>query len=294
MKLGKGSFGVVKTYKEKYAIKSVPFENGCVSQDMWREWYVYRILPSHPHITRCYAVCVDTKARIIIEKAIGNINNLSFENEQYKKDCMFAIVNALAFLHSENLVYLDVKTSNVLDFGEGIYKLCDFGSTTFAGQICDQTLVSRWWRPPELLKGKTFIIKPSIDCWGVGVIMHDIWTGDYTFASNNEYELERKMKKFVNTINVIELQRMINSLMRIDPEERCSLKIIVNNEWWGREKRKYEVPVIDESEMYFDNVLTQRIYTYNNCKSIDIAKCIENQISYSDEIQLRNINEYYR
>jgi serine/threonine-protein kinase BUR1 len=74
-----------------------------------------------------------------------------------------------------------MKTANLLINNEGVLKIADFGlARTFSstssrgggasadgGREYTNMVVTRWYRPPELLIGMTKY-GPSIDLWGVG------------------------------------------------------------------------------------------------------------------------------
>lgn len=75
-----------------------------------------------------------------------------------------------------------MKTANLLINNQGVLQIADFGlarsfsaggkrggSTDVDGKQYTNMVVTRWYRPPELLLGlKTY--GPSIDVWGVGSV----------------------------------------------------------------------------------------------------------------------------
>jgi serine/threonine protein kinase len=76
----------------------------------------------------------------------------------YKADArriLHDIGQALYFMHSKGFIHRDVKPQNIVQVGK-VYKLIDFGLTRKG--TCNNALsgymVSRWFRPPELLEAK--------------------------------------------------------------------------------------------------------------------------------------------
>lgn len=72
-----------------------------------------------------------------------------------------------------------MKTANLLVDNQGVLRIADFGlartfssSSTRGGSTVEEReytnmVVTRWYRPPELLLGEK-CYGPSIDMWGVG------------------------------------------------------------------------------------------------------------------------------
>ncbi len=66
------------------------------------------------------------------------------------------IGQALRFMHSHNFVHRDVKPENIVKVGD-LYKLIDFGlSRRSAGGKMTGYMITRWYRPPELLELKDY------------------------------------------------------------------------------------------------------------------------------------------
>lgn len=95
------------------------------------------------------------------------------------KSIMQQLLNALYYIHYNNILHRDMKTSNVLLTKSGVLKLADFGLARAMnkGQLQRYTnrVVTLWYRPPELLLGERNY-GPPIDMWGAGCIMCELWT----------------------------------------------------------------------------------------------------------------------
>ena len=82
-----------------------------------------------------------------------------------------------------------MKTANILVNRHGVLKLADFGlaraiDTSQTNKYTNR-VVTLWYRPPELLLGERFY-GPSIDMWGAGCIMAELWTRSPIMQGSNE------------------------------------------------------------------------------------------------------------
>ncbi len=95
------------------------------------------------------------------------------------KSIMQQLLNALYYIHYNNILHRDMKTSNVLITKGGVLKLADFGLARAMSKGQPQRYTNRvvtlWYRPPELLLGERNY-GPPIDMWGAGCIMCELWT----------------------------------------------------------------------------------------------------------------------
>ena len=90
------------------------------------------------------------------------------------------ILLGLEYLHSQDVIYRDLKPENVLLATDCTVKLCDLGDATWidngaAGRT--SYVATRWYRAPELLvRSKAY--GAAIDIWAVGCIAFEILTGE--------------------------------------------------------------------------------------------------------------------
>ncbi|KAG8039547.1 hypothetical protein G9C98_008190 [Cotesia typhae] len=108
-------------------------------------------------------------------------NNVKFSLGEIKK-VMQQLFNGLYFIHSNHILHRDIKPANILVTKNGILKLADFGlARAFSTRTSSQAnrftngVVTLWYRPPELLLGDRHY-GSSIDLWGAGCIMAEMWT----------------------------------------------------------------------------------------------------------------------
>ena len=80
------------------------------------------------------------------------------------------LLEGLRYLHRKGILHRDVKGSNILLNNRGELRITDFGlarSLEERREHYTPGVVTRWYRPPELLYGATQY-GPAIDLWGVG------------------------------------------------------------------------------------------------------------------------------
>jgi len=96
------------------------------------------------------------------------------------------IVRGLSYLHSNNVVHLDVKPANVLLDQQGHCKLADFGTAvTLQDLMKSDVMGTPVYMAPERVTGDT---SPLSDIWSLGITLAEILTGNKPFSQ--EYPVE--------------------------------------------------------------------------------------------------------
>ncbi|UJO19209.1 Serine/threonine-protein kinase bur1 [Fulvia fulva] len=212
-KLGEGTFGVVSKAKSKrtgnmVALKKILMHNEKEGFPITalREVKLLKML-SHPNILTLEEMAVerqqlDDKGKSGKKRATlymvtpymdhdlsGMLTNpdIRFTDAQVK--CyMLQLLEGLRYLHDSRILHRDMKAANILISNRGILQIADFGlarhydgETPVPGQgngkaVRDYTslVVTRWYRPPELLLTlKRYT--PAIDMWGVGCVFGEMF-----------------------------------------------------------------------------------------------------------------------
>ena len=105
------------------------------------------------------------------------------------------LLEGTAYLHRMNILHRDMKAANLLISNQGILQIADFG---LARSYLDDPnepkerrreytsmVVTRWYRPPELLLGERRYT-PAIDLWGVGCILAEMYKGKPILQGPND------------------------------------------------------------------------------------------------------------
>ena len=94
----------------------------------------------------------------------------------------------LDFCHKKNIVHRDLKPENVLFTEDEQVKICDFGSSKCIKEKATSTpyiVVSRYYRAPELILGKTDY-NSKIDIFAAGCIIAELFTLTPLFPGKTE------------------------------------------------------------------------------------------------------------
>ncbi|KAI9023658.1 kinase-like domain-containing protein [Phycomyces nitens] len=92
------------------------------------------------------------------------------------KTYMKQLLEGTAYLHFNKVLHRDMKAANLLINNDGILQIADFGLARGVeddGREYTQCVVTRWYRPPELLLGERRYTS-AIDMWGVGCVFGEL------------------------------------------------------------------------------------------------------------------------
>ncbi|TAQ90387.1 hypothetical protein B7494_g1283 [Chlorociboria aeruginascens] len=211
-KLGEGTFGEVHRAKSRktgavVALKKILMHN---EKDGFpitalREIKLLKLL-SHPNILKLEEMAVehhqkstDKRKRAIMYMVTPYMDhdlsgllenpNVHFTEPQIK--CyMLQLLEGLRYLHDNRILHRDMKAANLLINNRGILQIADFGlarhydePVPVAGRGGGEAqrdyttlVVTRWYRPPELLMHLRKYTT-AIDLWGVGCVFGEMLTG---------------------------------------------------------------------------------------------------------------------
>jgi calcium/calmodulin-dependent protein kinase I len=152
-----------------------------------------------------------------------------------------AILNALEYLHSHNIVHRDMKPENLLfktPDSDADLAICDFGIAKMDDvDAALQTVCgSPGYVAPEVLLKKGY--GTPIDIWAVGVITYTLLCGYQPFQSEEQVELINEITharyqfhdRYWRNISQ-EAKDFIRRLLTLNPDERPTAAEALKDKW---------------------------------------------------------------
>ncbi|ORY81598.1 kinase-like domain-containing protein [Protomyces lactucae-debilis] len=217
-KIGEGTFGIVhrachRKTKQVVALKRILMHN---EKDGFpitalREIRILKML-NHPNVVPLTDMTVERgdkskKKRGAIYMVTpymdhdlsGLLENPKVQFTPAQIKCyMQQLLEGTGYLHSMHILHRDMKAANLLINNQGILQIADFGlarlyedepapDSDMPKRQYTNCVVTRWYRPPELLLGER-CYTPAIDLWGVGCVMGEIYLGKPMFQGRTDVD----------------------------------------------------------------------------------------------------------
>ena len=257
--LGSGSFGRVflvthNETKKLYALKVIDKRKLLVSYGkldiIYNEINIHSKL-DHENIIKLYNIYEDNdNINIIMEYAPnGNLFELLSKEKngfsEYKAfEYFIQVVNAVYYLHNNNIIHRDIKPENILIGEDNKIKLCDFGwakeltlenRSTFCGTV--------EYMAPEIVENENYDY--SVDIWSLGILLYELLYGHSPFKANNTKNIILNIKSHELTYddknkNVSNsCKDLIKKLLNNNPQKRYKIKDILEHPFIKKHSERY-------------------------------------------------------
>lgn len=140
-----------------------------------------------------------------LQEAMKRTSNSNPFPQSELKSMLYQILSAVYHIHDNWFLHRDLKTSNILvQLSTGKIAVCDFGlarkyQTPQEPYALTQTVVTLWYRAPELLFGSSFY-GPEVDMWSVGCIFGELVDGsEAILQGQGEIDQITKIFKLLGT-----------------------------------------------------------------------------------------------
>ena len=200
--VGAGGFGKVfegHFNEERVAVKILHIrkeENMIMSKSLKAELNISGL--QHPNVVRIissfcepelnrYVIVMEFVSYMNLQQIIDDLDNNSLSYSDRLRYSLH-ISSALAFVHDNNIIHLDVKPANILVCGDGLCKLCDFGCSLNLNKSDDSEFSNyahlggtMKYKAPELLRG--WKPTPMCDMYSLALTMWQMKHREIPFSA---------------------------------------------------------------------------------------------------------------
>ena len=290
--LGTGSYSKVflaqhKKTKAKYALKTIDKKlqiNPEEKKQFLREVEImYKV--HHPNVVKIFGHFEDNSYCYLVTEYVEGGDLFSYIpndgepklNTQQIASIIKDVISAIYYIHNMTppIMHRDIKPENILINSDMQAKLTDFGWSNYIqpGEKRNSICGTPIYLAPEMITRAGHDQK--VDIWSIGVLLFELMTGDQAWAGDDietvKYNICNRRISWRDDMDTLGAD-LISKILQINPEERISLKDILNHPFFTQyfpdsisclkkpDNAKYKTFVISK-----DNPLTfNPYYSYEN------------------------------
>jgi len=172
------------------------------------------------------------------------------KNEKLIRTYFHQLVEGIEYLHSQNIVHLDLKVENLLIDKNFSLRILDFDQAQDADDTEMMTGGTLGYRAPEVLDKQCKDLKAA-DMYALGVILYTFKAGEMPFSEAKDEHVKttaryetfrdkrdrfwRGKEKELQVSFGKELKDLLNGLWEEKPEKRFTLNDIMRAKWYNGE-----------------------------------------------------------
>ena len=251
MELGRGAFGKVVLGKhiitgetvavkilDKIILSQTPEDYELVKKEM----SILKLV-KHKYIIQLYEILqTPNHIFIIMEYCEGKdimdyILSKNFLPESLALKYFQQLINALFYLHSQNIAHRDIKIDNILLDRNKNLKLIDFGlSTKYSDdKLLDQPCGTIVYSAPEVLDGQPYHGMLA-DVWSSGIVLYGMLSGYLPFSDSDD-NINKKLiiQGKIEMPDYISpwVKDLLKHMLDINPMTRYTLQDIKEHPWFN-------------------------------------------------------------
>ncbi|XP_046727924.1 obscurin [Silurus meridionalis] len=265
--IGRGTFGVVKRVAhrasaEVFAAKFIPLKNSNRTRAFQERDLLSRL--AHCRVA-CLLDSFSTRRTLVLITEIcssqGLLEHLLLKGSVSEREVRFyiqQILEGVGYIHSMNILHLDIKTDNILmvsPAGDDL-KICDFGFCQEIDPSRNQysVLGTPEFVAPEIVRQEP--VTTATDIWSVGVVAYLCLTGHCPFFGDNDRATLLKVAEGVLYWEILKItslskraQDFLRTVLHPDAEMRPSASECLNHEWFQGSFEEEQLNVINTESL---------------------------------------------
>ena len=253
----------------------------------------------HKNIIKLYEVMETAqKIYLIMEYCKGGELFNYIINKKHlteKQSCKFfhEIIDALEYLHVQNIVHRDIKPQNILlDIfnNEITLKIIDFGISNIYSldNLLESSCGTASYAPPEMHKGDKYFGLLT-DIWSAGVVLYIMNFGYLPFCEEDE---NKNINNIINGIYDIpkdasaELKDFLKHLLDVNPLTRYDFEQIKKHPWYNIISSDSSRPgiIIGFNKIPIDENIINLCYDYGYDKNLVRQSVLNNNYDSNSSI----------